>query len=64
MKYEYMINSHGKYVVPWAKSDDDRERRDKCFIDKFGARPIIVSPDFWEYLLAENEVKVIEVECD
>ena len=63
MKYEYMINKHGKYVVPWARNEDDRERRDKCFIDKFGARPVIVSPDFWEYLLAENDVKVIEVEC-
>tara|TARA_Y100000592_G_scaffold100310_1_gene179660 strand:- start:1560 stop:1754 length:195 start_codon:yes stop_codon:yes gene_type:complete len=63
MKYEYMINKRGKYVVPWAKSEDDRERRDRCFIDKFGVRPVIVSPDFWEYLLVENDVKVIEVEC-
>ena len=64
MKYEYMIDKFGKYVVPWAKSEDDRERRNKCFIDKFGFRPIVVSPDFWEYLLVENDVKVIEVECE
>lgn len=59
-----MINSHGKYVVPWAKSEDDRVRRDKCFVEKFGFRPLIVSPDFWEYLLTENDVKTIEVECE
>jgi hypothetical protein len=41
VEYEYMINSHGKYVVPWAKS-----------------------ADFWEYLLAKNDVKVIKMECN
>ena len=63
MKYEYMINKSGKYVVPWARNEADRERREECFVEVFGVRPITVSPDFWEYLLAESEVKVMEVDC-
>ena len=62
MKYEYMINKSGRYVVPWATTPEEKSERDRCFVKVFGSRPLIVSPDFWEHLMSKYEIKILEME--
>jgi len=62
MKYEYMIDNSGRYVVPWARTSEEKSERDKLFVELFGSRPIVVSPDFWDHLMGKYEVKILEVE--
>ena len=61
MKYEYIIDSRGFYVVPWINSEF-RENRDTHFTNKFGVRPLIVSPDMWEILLCSYKLQSFKVE--
>ena len=38
MKYEYIIDTRGAYVVPWADTPEIKNQRDKYFSNKFGVR--------------------------
>jgi hypothetical protein len=62
MKYKYIINAKGKYVVPWADTTKLKEQRDGHFTKMFGVRPLIVSPDFWEHLTSNNKVQILTTE--
>ena len=62
MKYEYIIDTRGAYVVPWADTPEIKNQRDKYFSNKFGVRPLIVSPDFWEHLTASYEIQILITE--
>jgi len=62
VKYEYIIDARGAYVVPWANSSESKDLRDKHFSDKFGVRPLIVSPDFWEHLTVNYKVQILITE--
>lgn len=59
MKYEYIIDKRGAYVVPWADTPESKDKRDQHFSEAFGVRPLIVSPDFWEYLTSSYKVQVL-----
>ena len=62
MKYEYLIDNRGKYVVPnTTKTVDDRLKRDKDFQKTFNVKPLIVSKDYWQYLLAKYSMKTVTV---
>ena len=62
MKYEYIIDSRGFYVVPWAPTPADKDKRDKYFSKKFGVRPLIVSPDMWDILLCSYKLQTFKAE--
>ena len=62
MRYEYLIDTRGMYVAPWADTTELKDQRDECFIEAFGIRPLIVSPDFWERLLSKYEVQILITE--
>ncbi len=62
MKYEYIIDSRGFYVVPWALTPEAKEKREEAFSNKFGVRPLIVSPDFWEHLLSTYKTHILKTE--
>ena len=62
MKYKYIINATGKYVVPWAGNTKLKEQRDGHFTKAFGVRPLIVSPDFWEHLTSSYEIQTLTTE--
>jgi len=62
MKYEYLIDNRGMYVVPnIAMATELRLKRDKDFQKTFKVKPLIVSPDYWQYLLARYSMKTITV---
>ena len=62
MKYEYIIDSRGFYVVPWAATPELKRERDRHFTIKFGTRPLIVSPDMWDHLLCSYKMHVFKAE--
>jgi hypothetical protein len=62
VKYEYIIDSRGFYVVPWASSPAEKDNREEAFTNKFGIRPLIVSPDFWEHLLSTYKTQILITE--
>ena len=62
MKYEYIIDSRGFYVVPWAATVELKRTRDRHFASKFGVRPLIVSPDMWDILLCSYEMHTFKTE--
>ncbi len=62
MKYEYIIDSRGFYVVPWAPNTEAKDKREEAFSNKFGVRPLIVSPDFWEHLLSTYKTHILKME--
>ena len=62
MKYEYIIDSRGFYVVPWTSTREAKDKREKYFSEKFGVKPLIVSPDLWEDLLCRYEMHIFETE--
>lgn len=62
MKYEYIIDKRGIYVVPWADTPQIKDQRDEHFSKKFGVRPLIVSPDFWEHLTTNYKIQILITE--
>ena len=62
MKYEYIIDSRGFYVVPWANTPELKNKRDNHFASKFGVRPLIVSPDMWDILLCTYKLHILKME--
>jgi hypothetical protein len=62
MKYEYIIDSRGFYVVPWASTPKIKNERDSHFSKKFGVRPLIVSPDMWDILLCSYKLQIFKPE--
>ena len=62
MRYEYIIDTRGAYVVPWADTPEIKDQRDEHFSKLFGVRPLIVSPDFWEHLLSSYEIQILITE--